>query len=400
VACYWKKSMLNKIALINSLSGGGAERQITALVQKGVFEKIYLLTNDVKYKIDKAKYEALYQDAPTIIQKILLLVKTPFILRKKGITKSTKLYCFLQLACFIGFATKMLFGCKFIYCLRTNPFDYYKYNTDKKIPFFLYKFILSRADLILCNSASTTNLVQNWLPNSQVRYTPNGYDVQDIQTKAMAPVDEYRKVFENNIVLLSSGRLDRDKGQWHLIKIYNGFKQKFPTSKLLILGLGPMLDELLALCEVMQLKASTPDNFDAEADIFFCGFISNPYAFYSKAHLFLLTSLFEGLPNTPIESLLSGTPVMLADCKTGPREILLPDSDLTAVATEPINTEAGFLMPPLSSDVSMQQGTQPDEDIWIAKLCDVFSQCGQAKPPSNFSSINDRFDINKVTTFW
>ena len=50
--------------------------------------------------------------------------------------------------------------------------------------------------------------------------------------------------------------------------------------------------------------------------------IENPNFFYKKADLFILSSKYEGLPNTLIEALSFGIPIFSTNCKTGPKEIL------------------------------------------------------------------------------
>ncbi len=43
---------------------------------------------------------------------------------------------------------------------------------------------------------------------------------------------------------------------------------------------------------------------------------------YDSAHLYVLTSRFEGLSNTLLESMASGLAAVSFDCDTGPREIV------------------------------------------------------------------------------
>tara|TARA_B110000459_G_scaffold180683_1_gene207573 strand:+ start:53 stop:490 length:438 start_codon:yes stop_codon:yes gene_type:complete len=59
-------------------------------------------------------------------------------------------------------------------------------------------------------------------------------------------------------------------------------------------------------------------------------FISNPYQYMKQAELFILTSLYEGLPNVLLEAQGLKKFIISSNCPTGPREILL-------------NGKAGFL---------------------------------------------------------
>jgi len=52
------------------------------------------------------------------------------------------------------------------------------------------------------------------------------------------------------------------------------------------------------------------------------GFEDNPYKYMSKASVFVLSSIYEGLANVLVEALACGIPVISTDCKSGPSEIL------------------------------------------------------------------------------
>ena len=54
----------------------------------------------------------------------------------------------------------------------------------------------------------------------------------------------------------------------------------------------------------------------------FLGWQANPFAFMSKANLFVLSSRWEGSPNVVVEAMACGCPVVATDCGSGPAEIL------------------------------------------------------------------------------
>jgi glycosyltransferase involved in cell wall biosynthesis len=112
-------------------------------------------------------------------------------------------------------------------------------------------------------------------------------------------------------VVLGVGRLTRAKGFSVLIRAFSEV-QKTTPSRLIILGDGPDRHALEGLIKELNLtdRVSLP------------GFAPNPYVFFRNSAVFVLSSLWEGLPTVLIEALACGTPVISTDCPSGPREIL------------------------------------------------------------------------------
>jgi len=60
---------------------------------------------------------------------------------------------------------------------------------------------------------------------------------------------------------------------------------------------------------------------DLDEDVSLPGFVDNPYAYMARSAVFVLSSVWEGLPTVLIEAMAVGTPVVATDCPSGPREI-------------------------------------------------------------------------------
>lgn len=193
---------------------------------------------------------------------------------------------------------------------------------------------------------------------------PNFFDLSAIQRAVIAELPpEGAGLFDTDDVLVTSGRLSAPKNQFELLRLYAALKAARPGLRLAILGDGERRDELLAACDQMGLRTRHPwahrQTADAsDADVWFLGYQKNPFAFLARARLFLFPSLWEGFPLALCEAMACGVPVLSADCPTGPREILAPDTEPVPMqATTAEYTQAGVLLPMLDSDASRQ--------IWV-----------------------------------
>ena len=98
----------------------------------------------------------------------------------------------------------------------------------------------------------------------------------------------------------------------------------------------------------------------------FHGFQSNPLAYMSRAGVFVLSSIFEGLPNVLVQAMACGTPVVSVNCPSGPRE-LLEDGKL------------GRLVPPgdwqaLAAAINATLDAPPDPAPLIARANDYSAE--------------------------
>ena len=130
-------------------------------------------------------------------------------------------------------------------------------------------------------------------------------------------------------LVLGVGRLVPQKDFATLIQAF-ARAEKPEGTKLIILGQGPLRDDLLGLVKKLRV-----DNF-----VDLPGFQKNPYSFFANAAVFVLSSLWEGFGNVIPEAFALGVPVVSTDCNYGPNEIvrnginglLVPPGDIDAMA--------------------------------------------------------------------
>lgn len=86
------------------------------------------------------------------------------------------------------------------------------------------------------------------------------------------------------------------------------------THALVILGKGSLINDLHRLAAQVGVAEH----------VRFIGFVANPYAWMAQADLFVLSSRWEGFPTVAAEALASGAPLLMTDCKFGPRDVIEP----------------------------------------------------------------------------
>ena len=118
-------------------------------------------------------------------------------------------------------------------------------------------------------------------------------------------------------VLLAVGRLEAQKGFDRLLEAFARLAPRVPDWRLVILGEGGLRAEL-------HRQAATLGIAERAC---FPGRVGNIADWYMAADLYVLTSRYEGFPNTLLEAMAHGLPVVAVDCETGPRDVIRPGVD-------------------------------------------------------------------------
>ena len=149
------------------------------------------------------------------------------------------------------------------------------------------------------------------IPAGSITTIHNPVVMPDIRTRAVMPAEHPWLSDGGPAVVLAAGRLSREKDFPTLIRGFALLAARRPC-RLVILGEGEQraaLDQLATSLRVAD-RVSLP------------GWVENPFAFMSRASLFVLSSIYEGLPSVLVEAMACGCPCISTDCPAGPAEIL------------------------------------------------------------------------------
>jgi glycosyltransferase involved in cell wall biosynthesis len=193
----------------------------------------------------------------------------------------------------------------------------------KKLWLMLLRLSHARALRSICVSAGVqADLIANFAASAEsCRLVPNPVDVCALEELAQQPSKFLEQFPSDEKLLLSVGRMTPQKDFATLIDAF-AIMQANSEGKcsLVILGDGPERAKLESQIERLGLRDR----------VYLAGRVRNPYPFYKRADVFVLSSRFEGLPNVILEALAFRLPVVSTDCESGPREII-HDSRLGAM---------------------------------------------------------------------
>lgn len=308
--------MKNVAIIIYSLKGGGAER-VASLLSNELSKRynVFLIlfdSNNMIYLYGGKLIDINVKSHDSILMKVINVIRRCFKLRKiKKEYKINHSISLLESANIVNVLSSV--NDKITVSIHSDI------DTRKQgILACLNRYIYSKTDNIVgVSKGIKTNLIKNYKTDrKKTRYIYNPIDIENIQKLAREGLKD-NGFDSNDFTIINMGRLTDAKGQWHLIRSLSYVKKEIKNIKLIILGEG----ELRTFLEELVSKLDLNDN------VIFMGHKKNPFKYMRKSNLFVFTSLYEGFGNVIIEAMACDLPIISTDCRSGPREILAPETD-------------------------------------------------------------------------
>ena len=271
-----------------------------------------------------------------------------------------------------------------------------------------------RADVIIAVSNGIAHDLERYfgIARERVRVVPNPIDVVHIRESAENDGATEASDLPTRPYLVHVGRHAEPKGLDSLLRIDAELRRQLPQApQLVLVGTGPLTERLMRLSDELGLATrssgtTTSSHASDAADVLFAGHRGNPYPWIANATALVMPSLWEGLPVTPLEALALGTPVLLADCRAGPREILAPATGQPRRLLEAEHTDHGLLMPTTHQvggrSFRAETALNDPERVWAGTLKRVLNEdksllsAYRAAGPKRASD----FDVEKIAGLW
>lgn len=349
--------------LIGSLANGGAERVISNLsmnLSDDILHNIILYGSNCEIEYEH-KSNLIYLDNEKEKNKILKIYA--FFKRVKSMKKiklSDKELCtisFLEYPNLLNVVTSK-YG-KSIVSVRNHMSTKFSGGLSSIFWNFTIKYLYPRADKIIAVSEEIKkDLVTNYgIDENKIQVIYNSYPIKKIEEQSKVDLEEkYKSIFDKPVVI-TAGRLCKQKGQWNIIRAFSKVKESVKDAQLVIMGRGEYEEDLVNLSKKLTL----------ENDIHFIGFQDNPFKFISKSKVFVMSSYHEGFPNSLAEAMCCEVPIISTDCLSGPREILAPmEFDIKKMDYDINENRYGILVPVCNSNKSISSSSLSSEEEMLS----------------------------------
>ena len=168
-------------------------------------------------------------------------------------------------------------------------------------------------------------------------------------------------------LLLAVGRLDEGKQFDCLLEAFSRLVAVHSGWDLRILGEGP----------ARGMLQDTVSRLGLEGRVRMPGRVGNVGDWYARADIYVMSSRFEGFPNTLVEAMAYGCAAVSFDCDTGPRDIIRHGVD-------------GLLVRPVGDAGALAE----------ALGCLMNDEAGRKEMGNRAIEVRERFSPDRVFCFW
>ena len=293
--------------VVPSLSKGGAERVVSLLaseISRNNDKEVIVVThfktsNDyiVDKKVKIICLSNLYEEDYRKKINFLYLIKLLHRLRKKILEeKPTYIIPFLWSTCIrVDIAlTCSKYKSNVIQTVRNNPNIY---------PEKYRNYLVKKSFLTIVQNKEQKDYFPSKI-EKKIKIVPNPVSNDVFEIK--------RDNSYNPFIIIGVGRLENQKNFKLLIDSFNIVQKDYQNIILKIYGDGSQREELQGYIQELNLSEK----------ITLCGRKERIDEIYKDANLFILSSSYEGMPNTLIEAMGSGLICISTNCPTGPSDII------------------------------------------------------------------------------
>ena len=317
------------LQLITELDIGGAEKVLLSFIRKLDRDKYNVM---VAYMKGEGKLVEDFREAGVKVFNLKMrnradlgaVIRLYRLLKRENIQL---LHTHLIQADICGFLAGKMAGIPIIISTKHNPDEFRK---KFSIPVWLDGIFANHSDRIIAVSYAVKDFLINWEKISKDKFTVihNGIDLEEFNINI--DISKKKRQLGINLsskVLGSIGRFNEQKGYKFLLKAISEILENVPDVRFIFVGDGPLRRELEKMTRELKV----------DQNVIFTGIRRDIPEIFSIMDVFIMPSIFEGLPLILLEAMAMGKPV-IASRVGGIPEIVR--HEVTGILVEPANPSA------------------------------------------------------------
>lgn len=198
-----------------------------------------------------------------------------------------------------------------------------------KLRFYEYldrRWMVRKMDhVVLVSPTFRDDVKKSNLASARISYIPNGIDTETFNPSNIHSDLRGELGLNNSLVIGNVARLNQEKGHHHLIEAFEKAQSEIPNARLLIIGDGPLEDDLRAEVNSRALTGK----------VIFTGKRKDMPSLYKAMDIFAMSSLKEGMPMALLEAMSMELPVITTDVGAVPYIISNNENGIMIKAENP-----------------------------------------------------------------